>query len=198
MNIRSYSFEEFVEKVRVFHGYGAPGVIIGGFMVDLAYRYLPKEGLFDALCETQKCLPDAVQLLTPCTVGNSWLVVVNLGRYALILYDKSTGEGVRVSIDPAKLEAWPEIKAWFFKLKRKKEQNVLLLMKEIEEAGSTICKVQRVKVADRVVDKPHRKGFTVCPRCKESYPIADGSVCLGCQNAGLYEVRDEVPNDAAR
>ena len=33
MNIRNYTFEEFVERVKEFHGYSAPGVIIGGFMV---------------------------------------------------------------------------------------------------------------------------------------------------------------------
>ena len=31
MNIRNYTFEEFVERVKAFHGYEAPGVIIGGF-----------------------------------------------------------------------------------------------------------------------------------------------------------------------
>jgi formylmethanofuran dehydrogenase subunit E len=188
MKIRSYTFKEFVEKVKAFHGYGAPGVLIGGFMVDLAYHHLPEEGLFDALCETPKCLPDAIQLLTPCTVGNSWLVVLNLGRYAMTLYDKTTGKGVRVFIDPVKLEAWPEIKAWFFKLKKKKEQDVALLMKEIEEAGSDICSVQHVIVADRIVEKPHRPGFALCPRCKESYPAADGPICLGCREEGLYVV----------
>ncbi len=117
MNIRNYTFEEFVERVKEFHGYEAPGVIIGGFMVDLAYRHLPKEGLFDALCETPKCLPDAIQLLTPCTVGNGWLTVVNVGRFALTLYNKESGEGVRVFVDTEKLEVWPELKTWFFKLK---------------------------------------------------------------------------------
>jgi hypothetical protein len=36
MTICSYAFEDYVEKVRSFHGFAAPGVIIGGFMVDLA------------------------------------------------------------------------------------------------------------------------------------------------------------------
>ncbi len=46
-------------------------------MVDLALKNLPKGEFFDALCETPACLPDAVQLLTPCTVSNGWLKVVN-------------------------------------------------------------------------------------------------------------------------
>ena len=102
MNIRSYTFEQYVERVRDFHGFAAPGVLIGGFMVELAYQHLPEEGLFDAISETAKCLPDAIQLLTPCTVGNGWLTVINMGRYAMTLYNKYTGEGVRVFVDPLK------------------------------------------------------------------------------------------------
>ncbi len=132
--IGSYSFEEFVERVRSFHGFEAAGVLIGGFMVDLACRHFSKGQIFDALCETPKCLPDAVQLLTPCTFGNGWVTVVNVGRFAVTLYDKQTGEGVRVFIDPVRLEAWPEIKGWFFKLKTKKEQDLRVLLDEIRRA----------------------------------------------------------------
>jgi formylmethanofuran dehydrogenase subunit E len=190
MKIRTYTFEEFAGRVKAFHGFAAPGVLIGGFMVDLAYRHLPKEGLFDALCETPKCLPDAIQLLTPCTVGNSWLTVINLGRYALALYDKRTGHGVRVFVDPAKVDSWPEIKNWFFKLQPKKEQDEVLLVEQIREAGALICTVQNITVARRFVDKKHRGATTVCPRCKEAYPIADGAVCLGCQGEALYEISE--------
>ena len=190
MAIRSYSFQEFAERVRAFHSYAAPGVIIGGFMVDLAYQHLSPEGLFDALCETPKCLPDAIQLLTPCTIGNGWLVVTNTGRFALTLYDKTTGEGVRVSVDAEKLEEWPEIKNWFFKLKPKKEQDDQRLMAEIEEAGTRIFRIQHVKVSEKVREKKHRTGFAVCPRCNEAYPLADGPVCIGCQGEPLWEATE--------
>ena len=115
-------------------------------MVELAYQHLAEEKLFDAICETTKCLPDAIQLLTPCTVGNGWLRIINMGRYAIALFDKYNGEGVRVFLDPPKLEAWPEIKSWFFKLKPKKEQDSQLLMEQIKEAGTNICSVQQVKI----------------------------------------------------
>lgn len=62
--------------------------MIGGIMADFAMQQLPSNTLFDAISETTYCLPDAVQLLTPCTTGNGWLRVFNLGRYALSLYDK--------------------------------------------------------------------------------------------------------------
>ena len=188
--IRSHTFEEYVKRVRAFHSYAAPGVIIGGFMIDLAYRNLPEEGFFDVLCETPKCLPDAVQLLTPCTVGNGWLTVVNVGRYALTFYDKKTGEGVRVFVDATKVGTWPEIKDWYFKLKTKEEQDEQLLMEQIKEAGARICSIQHVKVADRLVKKKHRGGFAICPQCNEAYPIADGALCLACQGEALHTVSD--------
>jgi len=188
--IRSYSYEKYVEIVERFHGYAAPGVIIGGFMVDLAYRSLSEEGLFDVVCETPKCLPDAVQLLTPCTIGNSWLTVVNVGRFALTVYDKRTGVGVRVFVDTRKLNKWPEIKAWFLKLKPKGEQDEKRLTEEIREAGDAILSVKRVKVAKRILEKPRRGGFNICTRCGEAYPAADGAICLACADDNLFEYMD--------
>ena len=37
-------------------------IVVGGFMVDEACRLLPQGRIFDALCETPKCLPDALQV----------------------------------------------------------------------------------------------------------------------------------------
>ena len=37
-------------------------MVLGGFMVDGAYKHLPEGGFFDALCETRACLPDAIQI----------------------------------------------------------------------------------------------------------------------------------------
>lgn len=188
--IRSYTYEEYVEVVAKFHGYAAPGVVIGGFMVDLAYRNLPKDGLFDAISETSKCLPDAIQLLTPCTCGNGWLTVNNIGRYALTLYDKASGDGVRVFVDHVKLQSWPELDAWFFKRKPKKEQDIDLLRKEIREAGDAILSVMKVRIAQGILEKAKRGGFVLCPRCDEAYPAADGPMCLDCAR-GSYFSRTE-------
>lgn len=98
-----------------FHGSPAPGVLIGGFMVDYAYKHLPKGGEYDVICETLlKCLPDAVQLLTPCSIGNQCSKIVDVGRYALTFYEKNTREGgIRVYLDWKLLEKFPQIKGWY-------------------------------------------------------------------------------------
>ncbi|MDD4731540.1 MAG: formylmethanofuran dehydrogenase subunit E family protein, partial [Desulfovibrio sp.] len=70
MNIGPHTFEEFTQKAKDFHGYPAPGLLIGGYMVEAARRLLPEEILFEAVVETSTCLPDAVQILTPLSTGN--------------------------------------------------------------------------------------------------------------------------------
>ena len=130
--------------------------------------------------------PTPFRLLTPCTIGNGWLAIINLGRYALSMYEKSTGIGVRVFIDPARLDKWPEIKGWFFKTKSKKEQDFGLLLKEIGEAAGDICGVRAIEVPVTLLEKNHRGTFAVCPVCGESYPAADGDSCLGCQGMDPY------------
>lgn len=110
------------------------GVVIGAKMVDMAMKRLPPGVLFDAVCESSKCLPDAVQLLTPCTCGNGWLRVVPLGRYALTLFNKQDGQGVRVYVDPARLDSYLETRYWFFGIKPKRKDKSDLLIHEIHQA----------------------------------------------------------------
>ena len=66
MDIGAYTFKEFHRLAENFHGYAAPGLLVGGYMVELAKRHLPEGTLFEAVVESGKCLPDAVQLLTLC------------------------------------------------------------------------------------------------------------------------------------
>jgi len=188
MNIGKYTFEEFKQKAAEFHGYPAPGLLLGGYMVELAKRNLPENTLFEALVETRKCLPDAVQLLTVCSAGNNWMRVLNLGRYAVSLYDKYTGVGVRVYLDLKKVRAYPEFTAWFMKLKPKKDQNTDELLREIEAAGDSVCSIMPVRINSRFLGKGHSSGIAACPRCGEAFPSSDGLICRGCQGETPYSV----------
>jgi formylmethanofuran dehydrogenase subunit E len=194
MNIGPYTFEAFLQRAVEFHGHAAPGLILGGYMVEEARRHLPENTIFDALSETSKCLPDSIQLLTPCSFGNGWLKIADLGRFALALYDKHTGEGVRVYLEPAKLSNWPEIKAWLFKLKPKKEQDLNLLLQEIRQAGSTICGIERVQLNGNITGPKHSPGIVVCPVCREAYPEPDGGICRACQGESPYKANGKPKN----
>ncbi len=112
---------------------------------------------------------------------------MSFGRYALCLYDKYSGEGVRVFLDPEKLEAWPEIKTWFLKLKPKNEQDRNALRDQIIEAGTSILTMQRVTVEIASLGKKGNGAIATCPSCKEAYPLKDGPSCLACQGNSPYK-----------
>ena len=149
-------------------------------MVELARHSLPEAVLYEALCETRVCLPDAVQLLTPCTFGNGRVRVIHVGRFALTLYDKTTGEGARAFVDAGKLSVWPEIRAWFMKEKPKSEQDGEMLLAEICDAGHSILGVRPVTVELGRLGLKKIGPVMRCPVCGEAYPASDGEVCGGC------------------
>ncbi len=197
MNIGNHSFQEFKAMAERFHGYAAPGLLLGGYMVALAQRHLPEGTLFEAISETRKCLPDAVQLLSLCSMGNNWVKVRDLGRYAVTLYDKYTGKGVRVSIDVEKLKAWPEYYDWLMKKKPKQEQDEEELLREIEAAGDGICRLEQVTVHSELLGHAHTGAVAVCPVCGEGYPAKDGPICRACQGERYYGVQSgEMPASA--
>jgi len=74
ITICDHTYDQYLDMVRAFHKHIAPGVVLGGLMVDLAYRSFPQGDIFDTISETRSCVPDAIQILTPCPVGNGWLV----------------------------------------------------------------------------------------------------------------------------
>ncbi len=191
--VGQYDFHEFRELVRWFHSYPAPGVLIGGYMVERARCGLPEGTLFEAVVETPKCLPDAVQLLTPCSTGNGWMRIVYLGRYALSLYDKYTGQGRRVAVDPDKLEEWPEIAAWLFKRKSKQEQDSDLLFDQIARAGDAYMKEESVQVDPGLLGKQSSGRIARCPVCGEPYPEQQGRICPGCRGEAPYSSLGSVP-----
>jgi formylmethanofuran dehydrogenase subunit E len=194
MNIGPYTVEEYKNLVKSFHGYVAPGLMIGGYMVDHALKNLPEGDFFDAVCETRACLPDAVQLLTPCTIGNGWLRILDLGRYALTLYEKYGGKGVRVYLDVRKLDEWPNIKNWFLKLKPKDQQDTNALLEEIGEAQAAILGTTMVDVRFDNLDKKHTDIIAICPVCGEAYRAMSQGLCKACRGEVVYLKTDDHSN----
>ncbi len=129
------SYEEFYHAIERFHGWKAPGVVIGGFMVDLAQEHIGPGVEADAIVETIHCLPDAVQIFTPCTYGNGWMKVIDWDKFALTLYDKKTLEGARVWLDIEKIRRFPDVYNWYMRLVPKADLPLDVLLKSIEEAG---------------------------------------------------------------
>jgi formylmethanofuran dehydrogenase subunit E len=185
-NICRYTVDQYIEKLVEFHGNLAPGLLIGGFMVDAAARRVAEYEIFDAICESASCLPDAVQILTPCTVGNGWLKIVDTGRFAITLYDKTSGNGVRVSVDVSKLDRYPEIKNWFMRLVPKREQDNDALFKEIRVAGREILAIKPVTVSLALRGKQAVPPIALCASCGEAYPQNGSTLCFACQGMDIF------------
>jgi formylmethanofuran dehydrogenase subunit E len=182
------SFEDFLTTIQNFHGWPAPGVVIGGYMVDLAKEHIGPFVEADAIVETIHCLPDAVQLFTPCTYGNGWMKVVDWDKFALTLYDKKTLKGVRVWLDIEKTSHFPDIYNWYRRLVPKKELPLDLLLKRIEEAGRQMLSCTPVEVC-QYHGKQKKGEIGVCTKCGEAYPTKQGDSCLACQGKGYYKLK---------
>jgi len=167
-------------------------------MVEAAKDLLAQGILYDAISETAWCLPDAVQMLTPCTVGNGWLRIMNLGIYAVTLYDKETCRGFRVAVDTHKLAEWPEMQTWLMKSKPKREQDSVRLREEIRLAGASVCRIDAVNVQRLRVAHRSKGVIAVCPVCAEAYPAKHGRICRLCQGDAPYEDWSADPSPQAK
>jgi len=178
--------EGYLRALEDFHGWRAPGAVIGGFMVDFAWQALPTGVEADALVETCHCLPDAVQLLTPCTFGNGWLKVLDWDKFALSLYNKKTLEGFRVWLDLTKARGFPEIYAWYMRLAPKKALPLEVLLDHIIRAGRGVLSGAPVTIT-AFYGKKEKGATAICPDCREAYPLHQGERCLACQGQGYFE-----------
>lgn len=175
-------FIELVEKIYQFHTKRAPGIPIGAAMVLLALNKLGKTKNLGAVTETQVCLSDAIQFLTGCTVGNKYLIMRDqIGRYALTLYDRKDGRGIRVFVDLNKIcpEKMPETRKFFLRQRdpglrsdnEARAASAKIIVDEFMAAGRDIFGWQWVRVKDYSKGPVHP--VQVCPDCGESYIYDD-------------------------
>jgi formylmethanofuran dehydrogenase subunit E len=182
------SLDNFLREIENFHGWKAPGLVLGGFMVDWAQELIGPDVEADAIAESRHCLPDAIQLFTPCTIGNGWLKILDWDKYALSLYDRKSFDGYRVWLDLEKTRSAPNLYNWYMRLVPKAELPLEVMLETILAAGRSVlssCPIKMVSFYQR-----EKKGnIELCQGCGEAYPSAQGSRCLACQGNGYYELR---------
>lgn len=175
-----------------FHTFPAPGLLIGIYMVDKALELLgakPGEKLY-AVCETTKCAPDPLQVITHCTTGNHRLNVIPIGRFAITMNRSSAddyAEGVRVRVDPTHLENTKTLKAWFantpdFDGKTMKKK----LVDEILDLGSSMLSWEKVRIP---ISQKKKWKTVICISCGEPVPdnLVENGLCPGCGSQKYYE-----------
>lgn len=193
-------FLDLVETIYKFHTKRAPGIPIGAAMVQLAMEKLGKTGKLGAVTETQVCLSDAIQFLTGCTIGNKYLIMRDqIGRYALTIYDRNDGRGIRVFVDIKKIDpvAMPETRKFFLRQRDPELRNdnaaraesAKIIVAEFMAAGRNIFGWQKVRVKSYKKEPVHPA--KICPDCCESYIYSeeDSQRCPVCADElDYYEV----------
>ncbi|HMA86992.1 MAG TPA: FmdE family protein [Desulfosalsimonadaceae bacterium] len=182
------TWDEFLETIQSFHGFPAPGLVLGSFMVDLAKSLIGQEVEADAIVETRHCLPDAVQIFTPCTIGNGWMKIMDWDKFALTLYDRHNLDGYRVWFDLEKAKAFPDLYNWYMRLVPKKDLPISVLLEVLSEAGHSVLSYTPVKVTNYYT-REKKKTINICAGCGEAYPAWQGALCRACQGEGYYGVR---------
>lgn len=184
IKIRSYrgmiDFDEYMEQAKRFHGNLAPGVVLGGLMVDWALEVMEPSELLDAIVETRKCLPDAVQILTKCSIGNSWLKILDWGKLAITLYDIETLSGARIYLDIHKLDQSSLVRTWAMKERPKEENPLEPLINEMIELGRDMlgCKKMTIgTIPERF--SPYVMPM-ICSKCGEAFRFGSDDICQGC------------------
>ena len=178
--------ERVLAEITNFHGFPAPGVVIGAFMVDWAQEYIGPRIEADAIVETLRCLPDAVQLFTPCTLGNGWLRVLDWDRFALSLYDRSSRRGVRVWLDAHKTAAYPAIHDWFLKRLPKQALPLDTILDSIFDARRAVLSCRTV-IVTTFLRRPKKEIVGICPGCGEAFDPRAGDCCKGCQHGSYFK-----------
>jgi formylmethanofuran dehydrogenase subunit E len=186
-NVCGRPLVECLQTIERFHGWKAPGLVLGLFMVDWA-RELIGEGVeADAIVETRHCLPDAIQLFTPCTVGNGWLKILDWDKFALSLYDRRERSGYRVWLDLEKAQPFENLYNWYMRLVSKKDLPLDLLNATILEAGRTVLSAEEICMT-RFYRRIKKDAIAVCARCGEAYAAAQGPICKACQGEGYFQI----------
>lgn len=175
-----------------FHTFAAPGLLVGVFMVDYALELLEASGgeRVYAVCESKKCLPDALQVFAHCTIGNNRLRVLPIGKFAITM-NRPAGtpmvDGVRVFVDGEKIDKYPTFALWYTKdpLFDPRTRGTALI-DELVDAGRDILSYEwvRVKVP---MKQPWRSA--ICSICGEMVPdnLLVDEVCSDCRSQSYFE-----------
>jgi formylmethanofuran dehydrogenase subunit E len=200
--MKDNEFLALVENVYAFHTKRAPGVPIAVQMVLLAKEKLGRVKM-GAVAETQVCLSDAIQFLTGCTIGNKYLILLDkIGRFALTLYDRTNGKGIRVNVDLDKIDAekMPETRK-FFTRKRDPEvstnmearaASAKIIVDEFIACGRDIFALNEVQIKNYA--KPPVAKAGICEICNESFLMQaeNQKKCLVCEHIDDFDYYEVV------
>lgn len=179
-------FEEDLKKAREFHGHLCSGIILGVRIARAGLNYLgieepAKNKDFIVFIETDRCLTDAVQAVTGCSLGKRRLKWIDYGKMGASFIDMNTQKGIRIVVNAKKNPSEGEDALSFWK----------------QFTDEELFKFEPVSVNIRKEDLPGRPAKSVkCEICHEK--VMDGRdvtkngkvLCKACANGAYYEIEN--------
>lgn len=174
------TIEALLEKAKKFHGDVCLGILLGTRLSIVGMRALGMDPMVKnrdliVFIETDRCVTDAIQAVTRCSLGHRTLKFINYGKAAATFLDLKTNKAVRVAVlnNP------------------KGEKDSIEFFKTMPE--EELFKIEEVKVnlgRGDMPGNPYRKDK--CSQCGEI--VLDGRVvekegktlCRGCANGTYY------------
>ena len=189
MNQKDY--EEQLQIAGEFHGEICGGIAIG---TKLAMYGLELMGMelntrhknLIVILEIDRCMADAVQAVTKCSMGKRSLKQAYYGKFAATFYNVDTGEALSI------------IDADANRKNKKKETREDMIERFNVTPPEELFEVQKVKIKfneSQMPGKLHTSEFcSLCgDRVADGYHlIVDGEiVCKSCADGAYYEVIDD-------
>jgi len=189
------SLDEYLSEAETAHGHLCAGQILG---VRMAMLGLEKLGIDDpkgrdrkrliTYVEIDRCMTDAVAVVTGCRLGKCALKFRDWGKVAATFVDLSSGRGVRIVAKDSAKEA---ARALHPELESKNQQQMLAYR---EMPPEELFEVGEVRVKVQPEDLPGYKGERItCAQCGETINFArevrrDGRVlCRACAGERYWE-----------
>jgi formylmethanofuran dehydrogenase subunit E len=176
-------FETFLKKAGDFHGHACIGIILGTRISLAALKALglkpgEKNKNLIVYTEIDRCMTDAVQAVTGCSLGHRSLKYLDYGKFAATFVNLATGKAVRATIKE------------HYGNDRTVEETLKIL--------SAIPDEELVTLEEVIVDIPETdlpgspKKKAVCAACGER--VMDGrdvkvgkqTLCRGCAPGSYY------------
>lgn len=190
----SVTFEDCIR----FHGHSCPGLASGYRAATAAMEALgvtrPEDEELVAICETDACGVDAIQIIAGTTAGKGNLVIHDHGKHAFTFYNRKDGKAVRITFHRNEATetgdfAALRVKVFSGKASEKEDEQFHELMHKatadvLHAPADKILKIEKITME---TPKKARIFATVtCESCGESVADAktrkvDGKcVCIPC------------------
>jgi formylmethanofuran dehydrogenase subunit E len=177
-------FETYVKKVGDYHRHVCFGIAMGTKMTLAAMKHLRLDPVVKnknliVYAEIDRCMTDAIQVISGCTLGHRTLKYVDYGKFAATFVNLTTNKAVRATIRES-----CEIKG--------NPQEVVEKMAQLPENEGVYIQEVMVDIAE--TDLPglskKRENCSVCgERIMDGRDVSRGGklLCRACAN-GKYDI----------